>query len=90
MRLMPPERPRCMQQSAKMSAPSVCSSMAWLVWKCYGIFDVTANTQNNYWPDRPMALGIECAMAVIMAAMAAWLIHDTRIHWRHRQIGGIR
>lgn len=66
------------------------SLAAWVVWKYFAIAGMPANSGNNYWPDRPMSLSAEWALAGIMAVAAACLVHNTRIQWRKRQIGGIR
>jgi len=63
--------------------------MAWLVWK-YWHCQQPAHEANNFWPDRGMSLHLEWAAAAIMAGAAVWLITNTRIRWRGRQIGGIR
>ncbi|MCF7973826.1 MAG: hypothetical protein K9N55_08430 [Phycisphaerae bacterium] len=64
--------------------------MTWLVWRFYGIIEQPSRSVNNYWPDRSLSLTTEWATAAIMAAVAVWLVHTTRIQWRQRQIGGIR
>jgi hypothetical protein len=63
---------------------------AWMFWRFYDIVAQSSNSFNNYWPDRSLPLKTEWAMAATMAAGAVWLIYNTRIQWRQRQIGEIR
>ena len=62
------------------------SGIVWKFWHCHQ----PAHAANHYWPDRGMSLPMEWAIAAIMAAVAMWMIHRTRIQWRNRQIGEIR
>jgi len=63
---------------------------AWIVSRCFWIMSLPAHSGNHYWPDRHMSLTTEWALAGALAALTVWLIYRTRIHWRQRQIGGIR
>ena len=62
------------------------SGIVWKFWHCHQ----PAHAANHYWPDRGMSLPMEWAIVAIMAAVAMWMIHRTRIQWRNRQIGEIR
>ncbi len=62
----------------------------WFVWKGYRILDLSLRADHPYWPDRPMSLRTEWAVATLMAAVAVWLIYHIRNQWRQRQIGEIR
>ena len=61
---------------------------AWLIWKVHSF--PKAESFNNYWPQRNMSLTTESLCALILAALAAWIIMQTQHQWYTRQIGGIR
>jgi hypothetical protein len=63
---------------------------SWVVFRCWGILSLPSHAGNNYWPDRSVSLNTEWAWTAIFAALTVWLVYNTRIQWRQREIGGIR